>query len=394
MPSPNTINPTGFLASGQRKLPLRRWVRVAHLWAGVGLGLWLVTLGLTGSALVFQGELRQALEHGRKIKPGLPPLPMDELLSRVHQQRPDLVILEIDSLDQPETAWSFLVRPANSEAPERHSRFLLVDPGTGEIGAEQTSVSTVMGVIAQLHYNLLSGETGLMCNAFAGGLAIFFAVTGLTLWWRGRAKWKNGLKIKWKGATTRTRNYSIHSALGFYASLFLALTGLSGMYFAIPHTFLATAAHMQGSSLDVMRDFLSPPSSVSPAGPPDASATAVVELARRQFPQSRLSALELPQEPTNAWQFHFFPHGYFDWGDAQLVSIDRRSAKVLTAAQTRDLPFALRAVIALRPLHYGTFGGAITRVLWVFLGMTPAVLFFTGLVIWRKRVQAIPPQAR
>jgi hypothetical protein len=28
------------------KWPIRRWVRIAHLWAGVGLGLWVVMLGL------------------------------------------------------------------------------------------------------------------------------------------------------------------------------------------------------------------------------------------------------------------------------------------------------------------------------------------------------------
>ena len=49
------------------KLPLRCWVRVAHLWAGVILGLWLVMLGLTGSALVYQDSLRQVLEQGRRI---------------------------------------------------------------------------------------------------------------------------------------------------------------------------------------------------------------------------------------------------------------------------------------------------------------------------------------
>jgi uncharacterized iron-regulated membrane protein len=50
-------------------------------------------LGLTGSALVYQHSLRQVLEKGRKIELGLPPLPMSELLSRVHRQRPYLAVL-------------------------------------------------------------------------------------------------------------------------------------------------------------------------------------------------------------------------------------------------------------------------------------------------------------
>jgi uncharacterized iron-regulated membrane protein len=274
----------------------------------------------------------------------------------------------------------------NTTVVEKHSRVLLVDPGTGEIGAVQTSTGTFMGFLAQLHYSLLSGETGLSINAFAGALAIFFAITGLVLWWRGRTKWKNGLRIKARGVSSRVRNYSIHSAVGFYASLFLAIVGLSGIYFAAPRPFLSAAAHLQGTSLTVMKDFLDPPSSTTEPGMTDASIDQIVTSARAQFPGSPISEIELPLKPEDAWQFHYFPHGTFDLGNAELVTIDRRSGKVLTTRRTADLPLAIRMVIMLRPLHYGSFGGNITKVLWIFLGLTPAILFVTGLLMWRKRI--------
>lgn len=386
--APNVLN--GATRGSRTKLPIRRWVRIAHLWAAIFLGLWLVMLGLTGSALVYQHSLRQVLEHGRRIKPGLPPLPMDELLARVHHQRPDLTILAIDGMEYEDSAWELLVSPVNPVRVESHSCILLVDPGTGEIAAEQTSVSTFMGLLAQLHYNLLSGETGLTVNAFAGGLSIFFACTGLVLWWRGRAKWKNGLRVKLKGVSSRVRYYSIHSALGFYVSLFLIIIGLSGIYFAAPRPFLSVAARLHGNTLSVMKDFLDAPSSTSAPGTPDASATQVMKTALAEFPGSPLSEIEIPTHPTDAWLFHFFPHGTFDLGNADLVAIDRRSGKVLTARRTADLPFALRAVIFLRPLHYGSFGGNVTKGLWMMFGLAPAVLFLTGVLMWRKRIAALP----
>jgi uncharacterized iron-regulated membrane protein len=375
--------------SGYRaKLPIRRWVRIAHLWAGIGLGLWLAMLGITGSALVYQHSLRQVLEHGREIKPGLPPLPIDQLLARVHQQRSDLAVVDIDGLEYKNSALELLIRPVTATGPEKRSRYLLVDPGTGKIGAMQSSSGTFMGFVAQLHYNLLSGETGLALNAFAGGLAIFFAITGITLWWRGKAKWKNGLRIKIRRASTRVRNYSIHSAIGFYSSLFLAIAGLSGIYFAAPQPYLEAAARLNGTTLAVMKDFLDPPLSTSPLTMPDAPVNQIVAFAHAQYPGQVLSEIEIPQRPMDAWQFHFFSHGAIDLGNAELVVMDRRSAKVLAAHQTADLPIAIRAVILLRPLHYGTIGGHITRILWIFLGLTPAVLLITGFVIWRKRVNA------
>ena len=383
---PATVNP---LKPVVPKWPIRRWVRIAHLWAGVGLGLWIVMLGLTGSALVYQHSLRQILERGRKIKPGLPALSIEQLLARVHQQRPDLIVLAIDGMEYQNSAWEMLIRPIKATQKDRHSRWLLVDPGTGEIRGSQSSVGTFMGVLAQLHYNLLSGEIGLTMNAFAGGLAIFFAITGLTLWWRGRAKWKNGLRIKFKGASSRVRNFSLHSAIGFYTSFFLATAGLSGIYFAAPRPFLSAAAMLHGRSLSVMKDFLDPPNSVTAPGIADAPANRVVAVARAQFSTSQLSEVEIPIQLTDAWQFHFFSHGFFDVGNAELVSVDRRSGRVLAAQRTADLPLAVRAVIMLRPLHYGTLGGNFTKILWGLLGLTPAVLFATGIMIWRKRVAAM-----
>lgn len=370
------------------KLPLRRWVRTAHLWAGVGLGLWLVMLGLTGSALVYQHSLRQVLEKGRKIKPGLPALSVGELLAKVHRQRPDLIVLDIDDMDRSGSAWEFFVRPVQPVRIERHSRILLVDPGTGDIGGEQTSAGTFMGFLAQLHYNLLSGEIGLDLNAFAGGLAIFFSITGLVLWWRGRSKWKNGLRIKLRSVSSRVRNYSLHSAIGFYASFFLFVIGLSGIYFTAPRPFLWLAAHVEGTSLVVMKDFLDPPQSTTDPTTPDAPVDRVMTAALGEFPDSRLSEVELPTTAA-AWKFHFFPRGAVDLGNAELVVVDRRSAKVLTAKRTADLPLAVRAVIFLRPLHYGSFGGNFTKVLWMLFGLTPGVLFVTGLLMWRKRIAAI-----
>jgi uncharacterized iron-regulated membrane protein len=125
-------------------------------------------------------------------------------------------------MEYDDSAWELHVRSVDRTRLEKHSRILLVDPGTGVVSAEQTSVGTFMGFVAELHYNLLCGETGLAINAFAGGLFIFFAITGLILWWRGRAKWKNGLRMKLRGVSSRVRNYSVHSAIGFMLPCFSA----------------------------------------------------------------------------------------------------------------------------------------------------------------------------
>jgi uncharacterized iron-regulated membrane protein len=36
---------------------------------------------------------------------------------------------------------------------------------------------------------------------------------------------------------------------------------------------------------------------------------------------------------------------------------------------------------ALQPVHYGEFGGLPAKILWSFLGVTPSLLFVTGLFV-------------
>lgn len=38
------------------------------------------------------------------------------------------------------------------------------------------------------------------------------------------------------------------------------------------------------------------------------------------------------------------------------------------------------------PLHYGTWGGAVTQVLYLLSTLVPAILAYTGWVLWRSRV--------
>ncbi|MEH2085041.1 MAG: PepSY-associated TM helix domain-containing protein [Nostoc sp.] len=44
-----------------------------------------------------------------------------------------------------------------------------------------------------------------------------------------------------------------------------------------------------------------------------------------------------------------------------------------------------RILNSFTPLHYGTFGGLPTRILYVFVGLAPLILFITGFVMWQYR---------
>ncbi|MFN6526321.1 PepSY-associated TM helix domain-containing protein [Nostoc sp. ChiSLP03a] len=44
-----------------------------------------------------------------------------------------------------------------------------------------------------------------------------------------------------------------------------------------------------------------------------------------------------------------------------------------------------RVLNSFTPLHYGTFGGLPTRILYIFVGLAPLILFITSFVMWKHR---------
>jgi len=76
-----------------------------------------------------------------------------------------------------------------------------------------------------------------------------------------------------------------------------------------------------------------------------------------------------------------------DWrrtGD-NLVYIGQYSGHVIRINYHRELPWPIRFTRDIYPLHFGTFGGNFTRVLWIFVGLAPPILYVTGLLMWWNR---------
>jgi uncharacterized iron-regulated membrane protein len=70
------------------------------------------------------------------------------------------------------------------------------------------------------------------------------------------------------------------------------------------------------------------------------------------------------------------------------VYLDQYTGKVLRVRNSRSLSVGDAVMDAFNPLHFGTFGGLPTRILYIFVGIAPTILFFTGFVMWRYRYRS------
>lgn len=202
----------------------------------------------------------------------------------------------------------------------------LVNPYTGEDrGPAISGWFRLFRWWSDLHGNLFLGSGGMTANAIGGGLTAALCLTGMVVWWPGMSQWRRGLMIR-GGVGWKRLTWDLHSMVGFWTFALLFMWGLTGFYFVFPQPFRATIDYF------------------TPVNPP-------------RLPQA--------QNAPRASQ-----------GPVTLTVPRRRRPLTLGGKILRDFSLA----------HYGNFMGWKVKALWVLLGLSPVVLYFSALVMWWNRV--------
>jgi uncharacterized iron-regulated membrane protein len=90
--------------------------------------------------------------------------------------------------------------------------------------------------LVDLHTNLLAGRGGRLVNGIGALSLLLLCVTGAVICWPGIAHWRRSLTVE-RGARFPRLNWDLHSALGFWCFGFVAMWGLSAVYFVFPRWF-------------------------------------------------------------------------------------------------------------------------------------------------------------
>jgi uncharacterized iron-regulated membrane protein len=286
-----------------RTVLLRKISFQLHLWVGLALGLYIVLLSVTGSALVFRREMDRA------FRPAAPPLDAakqltkGELTQAAREAYPGFSVERVGS-PQRRTALVRIVMRRNGLEIERD-----FNAHTGEdLGDPFPWQAEAMLKLADLHDDLLMLENrrGRFWNGIGSVFVTLLCLTGAVLWWRGLKVWRRGLWFKWSTSWPRF-NFDLHSAFGVWFFAILAIWAVSGIYLSFPDPFVALVDWIWG--------------------------------------------------PIDTFQ-------------------DERLGDVLIAWLVR--------------LHFGRWRSHTLKVVWVILGLIPAVMFVTGVAMWWHRVVRRP----
>lgn len=224
--------------------PQRLWIRKAlfqvHLWTGIGVGLYILVISLTGSLLVYRTELyRAATPAPSVVTPSGPRLTTEQLRQAAMRAHPGFVI---DQVFPVKNANQAVIVSLRRDADRRERLF---DPYTGrDLGNSIAWGIRVASWLLDLHDNLLSGPTGRLVNGIGALILILVACTGLVIWWPGIQAWRRSLMLHRKVSWTRFA-WDLHSAMGFWTLSFVLLFAITGAYLSYPDPFQAVVDYVE-----------------------------------------------------------------------------------------------------------------------------------------------------
>ena len=219
-----------------RKVLIRKISFQIHLWIGLAIGLYVVLLSLTGSALVFRREMDRAFAPDRPIRePDRQTLSVEELTAAAQRAYPDFTIENVGLIQRRTPVIQFDFRKAGD--PELIEREF--NAYTGEdIGDPFPPSSEWLLWLVSLHDDLLvtRNQNGRFWNGIGSILATLLCITGAIVWWPGIASWRRAISVKTEGVVEARQ---------------LRPSQRAWLLVLLDHLHLGAVGHLSGDAVDL-----------------------------------------------------------------------------------------------------------------------------------------------
>lgn len=347
-----------------------RWAWWIHGIAGLKLGLIVAFVVITGTLATLGHEWDWLFGSYQRVSPNGEAAGLAEIHDAIRAARPEYALLSIEAPRGRTWAAS-----AIAVSPERQFRRIYVDPYRPD-QVQVTSLVSAQFFLRQVHMSLLLPEYGRMFVSALGILTLVSIISGLIAYKRF---WRGFLRIP-RRRDLRTFLGDAHRLAAVWSIWFLAVIAVTSLWYLY-------------ESLDTFGPHLGTPDLPAAALEAPAarsgeriSVAAAITAAREAVPGLQPQRLELPgwaDEPivvqgrSGAWLVR--PR-------ATSVAVNPYSGEAVDVQRAQDLGLQARLHEAADPLHFGTFGGIWTKLIWFVFGLAMSFLSISGLMIHAKRL--------
>lgn len=343
------------------------------MWAGVLTALYVIVASVTGSLLMLHRVLTPDPPRADLARGDRPAGP-DAAVQALKGALPGFRAASLAVPEQEGGAYSGFLLSRGQYA------FAEIHPVTAQVTRLVTRDNSGWRFLEDLHNNLLSGRTGRIVNGVGGLSVSLLCITGILIWWPGRAGWNRGLQVDWRAGWPR-RLWDLHGAIGIWLLPLTFVIATTGVYHTWPQWFRRPlAAVLPVSAPEQALRF------ADAEDQPPARAADLVASARAAVSDKRLHVLQLPADRTQAVRALLMAPDDHVQAFADAVLLHPTTARVIRVERYADRPAGDRAIRWLGVLHGGHFAGVLSEVVWFLTGLGMAALAATGLSVWWNRV--------
>lgn len=352
----------------RKPVPLAFWL---HSILGLKLSLFLGFVCLTGTIATVSHEIEWLYKPELRATTVTGEPDWGAMWSAAQAAYPDATLGGIGSFDRNDAA--YFVKSVSATDRNGQDFTIYVDPGTSRVTGHEYGRS-FQDFMRALHYYLFApGSIPVYLVTSLGFVLMMSLVTGLIAYkkfWRGFAR-KPRLH-----RDARTWIGDLHRLAGLWSIWFVALIGLTSIWYFIEHA---------GLDLNAPE----PPAQVRKVTS-DVKALDIARwarIARNEMPGLAINAVYLPYEPGNPVIVQGQWKAWLVRERTNAVYIDPRTDSVIGKRVAHALRVGERIVHTADPLHFGTFGGLTTKLLWVLFGLSLTAMAGSGAYIYAKRTK-------
>lgn len=375
----------------KRKRKPKYLVGKIHLWLGLGSGLIVFIVAITGCLFVFQKEISDICYRKTFfiVPQQTAPLPLSRLQQAAQQALgPQQPLNSITTYRDPSRAWEFMAYSMNDSAvtyfgAARYFRSVFINPYTGAVTGFRDYRTDFFTIVKYLHWSLLLNTP--YGQPIVGWATIIFTVmlvTGMILWWPkkwNKASRKTRLTIK-TDARIKRLVYDLHNVLGFYIFIPVLLIALTGMVWAFSWFRAVVYVTASGST--------KPPAVVPVASIPATVTGVPIDAAYAAVMVQYPDAPRIGINPAAGKEGTIYVYAYGDketYYQYDALQFDQYSGQLLHRERSGDKNAGERLIGMNYDIHVGAIGGIAGKIIAFLASLVAASLPVTGFCIWWGR---------
>lgn len=346
----------------------RLWWSV-HQWVGLKLSILLSFIFLTGTLAVFSHEIDWALRPALRVDAATVSGPVNwgAVAAGVAQAHPEA---QITTMEAPMYR-SFAV-VTTIRRPDDSLAFVYAHPTTGRVQGDGHWVGAKR-ILRNMHRHLMMPvKIGAPIVSSLSILMLVSLGTSFVVykkWWRGFFK-----PIRW--ADARTAWGDVHRLAGVWSLWFVALIAVTGVWYLV-ESLGGKAPNLPRTKVPAAEMSLQAVAGRLPAS---------LAAAQGANPELRIQRIIFPTEKVGAFQFQGQDEAILVRERANTVWTRVEDAQVALVTDGRELDVHQRISEMADPLHFGTFGGLATKLIWFGFGAALTGLSVSGMAIYGLRL--------